>query len=288
MQQQVEKPVESVNPPAPISEPVVNSPVVLPMPKEEKPDVDTDMPKPVTLTIIETPPAKTGLMESETEEPISLNNSLADQFFKDEEPIAPVSLGLNDSQPITEEPVEVTPAPIPEIQEPVSQPLEADNVGDPVQVELSQAPVEPVEEPLMVAQLAEERPVRQMATPPVKAVDPSDIKYEDLALILDANQFDMVGNNKIMFTLRPDGILNLKDWKLYVFAKKPKNWNAAVIDDYALAIISGKGITPLSVFWDGTLERGGKVEKGKYIFVVVGEDASGTHYMSKWHKFKVR
>lgn len=118
--------------------------------------------------------------------------------------------------------------------------------------------------------------------------DPQTVEYAKLNIELDATQLGGIGGSKVVFSLSPQGILYLSSWKLYIFSAKVKHWNEVTADDYALAVIRGKGVTPLSIIWDGTLSRGGLVQEGKYYFVVTAEDEYGTKYMSKWCNFKVK
>jgi hypothetical protein len=143
------------------------------------------------------------------------------------------------------------------------------------------------DEPILIE---EPEPVMETETPPLPkpAEIPEEVTFGKLNLRLDATQM-MAGNMpKIIFSLTPDGLLNISSWKLYVFSAKVKKWNSAVVDEYAMAVIKGKGVTPLSIIWDGTLDKGGRIQSGKYYFVVMGVDNYGNSYKSGWHKFKVQ
>jgi len=111
--------------------------------------------------------------------------------------------------------------------------------------------------------------------------------FDKLNLVLDATQLSSAGNPKIVFYLRPDGFLKINSWKLYIFSAKLKKWQDDAVDDFALHIIDGKGVTPLNIVWNGQQANGEMVMPGKYYFVVIGQDNYGQRYMSKWQKFKV-
>jgi len=111
--------------------------------------------------------------------------------------------------------------------------------------------------------------------------------FGKLNLVLDAAQLASGGNPSIVFYLRPDGFLQINSWKLYIFAAKLKNWQDDAVDNFALHVIEGKGVTPLNVVWNGKLADGNYVKQGKYYFVVIGQGNTGERYMSDWCKFKV-
>jgi hypothetical protein len=190
--------------------------------------------------------------------------------------------------------------PVLNVETPAAEPVPAADVpaGEPVS---AMEPPAAAEEPAIESPVAEPAPVLAQNTMPepvpapqplpqqVKPAEPPQpIEFTELKLNLDATQMDGIQGRRIIFSLRPDGLLTLQSWKLYVFSAKLKDWNEATIDGYAMAVIKGKGVTPLSVIWDGVLEKGGIVQPGKYYFVVVGMDKYGTHYMSDWRKFKIK
>jgi len=114
-----------------------------------------------------------------------------------------------------------------------------------------------------------------------------DKEFSRLNLSLECTSMAIAEGKRIIFYLRPDGFINVESWKLYVFTAKLKKWNSAVVDQYALAVIKGKGLPPLNVVWEGILDRGGKIKPGKYYYVVLGEDREGNAYMTDWCKFKI-
>jgi len=118
-------------------------------------------------------------------------------------------------------------------------------------------------------------------------VAPKKKGYARLNIKTEATQLISGTSPRLIFYLRPDGLIKLSSWKLYVFAAKLKNWQENAVDDFAVHVIEGKGITPLTVIWNGQLDTGAYVKPGKYYFIVVGEDNYGEKYMSKWKKFKI-
>ncbi len=289
----VEKPAEQVSQPKPVAEPVLNSPVGMPKSDVNKPAVqsESDRPEPVSLTIIETPQAEQTDPVEESVPPVSITEPEKEAPSSDDMTNAPVSLTIVNNQVIADNSSADEKVREEEYNKPQSKPLEATDVGTPApgltDIQKPQQSQQP-EKPPLISQLPSEQSEEKIVHKPKRPLKPQNIEYQELDISLDANQFGSLGRNKVVFSLRPNSILHLEEWKLYVFAEKPKNWNAAVIDDYALAVISGKGVTPLTVVWDGTLERGGTVQKGKYVFVVVGRDSYDTYYKSDWHKFKVK
>jgi len=144
----------------------------------------------------------------------------------------------------------------------------AENQVEPVQPEMTFEPAEPVS--------------------PMTAQKPSEIHFEKLNLDLSVTQLNTGITNRIIFYLKPEGLINISSWKLYVLHGKIKHWNDDVANSQALALIDGKGLTPLNVVWDGELLQGGKIQKGKYYFVIIAQDSYGTRYMSDWDKFSVK
>ncbi|MCP4581539.1 MAG: hypothetical protein GY839_07950 [candidate division Zixibacteria bacterium] len=118
-------------------------------------------------------------------------------------------------------------------------------------------------------------------------VSPKKKGYARLNLETEATQLITGSKPRLVFYLRPDGLLKLSGWKLYIFTAKMKDWQEDAVDDFAVHVIEGKGITPLTVIWNGQLANGSFIKPGKYYFVVVGDDSYGEKYMSKWSKFKI-
>ena len=81
--------------------------------------------------------------------------------------------------------------------------------------------------------------------------------------------------------------MKLKQLVQYIRSKL-KKWNETAADNFSIHSIKGKGITPLSVIWDGVLKDGGYLSPGKYYFIVTGFDKYGQGYKSKWKKIKVK
>jgi len=140
--------------------------------------------------------------------------------------------------------------------------------------------------PAMIEQIGEPKQVANPKSPRETGLVQSP-DFNKLNLELDATQLAAGGNPRIIFYLRPDGFLKINSWKLYIFAAKLKNWQDNAVDNFALQAISGKGVTPLTVVWNGQLANGNVVEPGKYYFVIIGQDNYGDRYMSDWHKFRV-
>ncbi len=280
----VAAPGEIAPKPKPAEEPAINTPVGIPPTQTQAPPEVTQTQEPVSLTIVD----NTILVnEQPIESPVSISEPkpVVETPIEPTDETTPVSLKIIELPEPEKAPVSLTPAPVAvptptqnQVEQPQSQMPEVVATEPPMQ-----------SEPPVIAQIPEEEPaIVPVINKPKRAPQPEEIEYEKLELSLDANQMSALGMNKVIFTMRPNAILHLESWKLYVFAKKPKKWNPAVIDDYAMAIIRGKGVTPLTIVWDGTLARGGTIAKGKYYFIVVGQDSYGTHYKTKWRKFKVQ
>lgn len=127
------------------------------------------------------------------------------------------------------------------------------------------------------------------AAPPKqeRAVEPAPPTFLPMNLELDVTQLNTGRENRIVFYLRPQNLIKLNIWKLYIFAAKLKDWTDKGADSFSLHTIDGKGIPPLSVIWNGLLSDRRPIKPGKYYFVVLGEDMYGERYMSDWHKFKI-
>jgi len=122
---------------------------------------------------------------------------------------------------------------------------------------------------------------------PERAVEPAEPVFTHMELELDVSQLNTGRENRIVFYLRPQSLMKLTNWKLYIFGAKLKNWTDQGADSFSLHSIGGKGIPPLNVIWNGRLADGGSLKPGKYFFVVLGADMYGERYMSDWHKFTI-
>lgn len=182
--------------------------------------------------------------------------------------------------------------PIEQPQLPVMAIAPTESQSQPIEMAMEepQSVVENESEPeLSIAQLTTiepPSPAQPIAPSPVQA--PAAPKFEKLALHLEMTQLSTGISNRIIFNLTPDGLINISSWKLYVFVDKLKKWDDDAANSHALAIIDGKGVTPLNVVWDGELLQGDFIQRGKYCFVVVAQDNHGGRYMSDWQKFSIK
>jgi len=174
---------------------------------------------------------------------------------------------------VTNQPQIVAPA-TPDIKQPESmQQTEQFTDNEPL-FEPPYSPSEPMHTDMPEA-------VTQTSTPaPVQ-------EFIDLPLALGFTYMNVGASNKLIFYLRPDGIVSLTNWELYVFAAKLKHWDDTKVRDFSIHHMDGKGVPPLSVIWNGRFANGGTITPGKYYYIVTGTDKYGSQYKSEWCKFKV-
>ena len=196
----------------------------------------------------------------------------------------PFDLTVVSDEPF-EEPADIVeaPLPVPE-QEVISPPLTLSPDQEPVKLD-----EEPVQQPIEQIALADEIIKTPIPAPVPTAPEPAyPQRFAKLDLDLDFTLMDIGSDSKLVFYLRRQGLLRLNAWKLYVFSAKLKNWTESAASSYAVYKIEGKGITPLTVIWNGILEDGSYLKPGKYYYVVIAWDKYGQAYKSNWFKFKVK
>jgi hypothetical protein len=226
------------------------------------------------------------------EEPISQPAALPEQPAVEPAPVVEITPSI-EQEPVVElapadEPMpETEPAPIVE-PTPIVEPIP---IAEPAKDEpqLAQIPAivpQPEIEEIETTPEAIEPP----APPPAKATTPAPepISFMKLKVETDFTQLNVGTGNRLIFYLRPEGIVNLTAWKLYVFNAKLKDWSNEGADLYAIHKIEGKGIPPLNVVWNGILKNGHFIDSGKYFYVVIGVDKYGQYYQSDWHKFNLK
>jgi len=174
--------------------------------------------------------------------------------------------------------VEIQPQPVspatPDIEQPVEMQQTEDYTDNDILLEPPYSPSEPE--------------IAMQPAPVSKAAIPEEgITYVDLPLELGFTHMNVGPSNKLIFYLRPDGIVSLSNWELYVFAARLKSWDESKVRDFSIHQIEGKGVPPLSVIWNGKFSNGGYITPGKYFYIMVGTDKYGTQYKSDWCKFKV-
>ncbi len=161
------------------------------------------------------------------------------------------------------------------------------------------APVEeakPVVEPPPVLEVAgidevqTVEPTKNMPPPIIENMQPAKIEpnpadYMKLAVSLDVSDISMMGEKRIVFYIRPERVVKLTSWKLYILKSKLKDWSESKLEADAIHYIEGKGIPPINVIWNGTLRNGGHAPAGKYHFILTGIDKTGQRYISGWCKF---
>jgi len=192
------------------------------------------------------------------------------------------------------EPVAVTPAQPPSAPKPAEKPVVSAQlpqtpavtkpVGAPVetpQVTQKPAEVKPADKPVEVAQA---QPIQPVEEPPTQE---AAISFTKLDLELDFSQLNLGSETRIVFYLRPKGILGLTSWKLHVFSARLKDWEGQKAESFAIHTISGIGLPPINVVWNGILDSKQLIRPGKYFFIVTGIDKYGQHYKSEWCRFKV-
>ena len=207
-------------------------------------------------------------------------------------------------RPVEPAPTAVQPMPPATAAAPAVQPLSPAAPTTPaVQPMPPAAPMAPAVQPMPpAAPMAPEVQPMPPATPvtpaiqlpppvapvkPERAVEPAEPVFTHMELELDVSQLNTGRENRIVFYLRPQSLMKLTNWKLYIFGAKLKNWTDQGADSFSLHSIGGKGIPPLNVIWNGRLADGGSLKPGKYFFVVLGADMYGERYMSDWHKFTI-
>ena len=176
------------------------------------------------------------------------------------------ALAEKDIQPV-QPPIATEPAQ-PVAPMTAQEPALAENDNEPVQPPMAIEPAQPVT--------------------PMTAQEPAQITFEKLNLDMSVTQLSTGITNRIIFYLKPEGLINISAWKLYVLHSKLKHWNDDTANSQALALIDGKGLTPLNIVWDGELLQGGTIQKGKYYFVIIAQDSYGNRYMSDWDKFSIK
>jgi len=176
-----------------------------------------------------------------------------------------------------------TPLPVPE-QVVISPPLTLNPDQEPVKRD-----EEPAHQPIEQIALVDE--IVQTPAPALVPATPEPeypLRFAKLNIELDFVLMDIGHDSKMVFYLRPQGLMRLNSWKLYVFSAKLKKWTENGANSYAVHKIEGKGITPLTVIWNGILEDGSYLKPGKYYYVVIAWDKYGQAYKSDWCKFKVK
>lgn len=114
-----------------------------------------------------------------------------------------------------------------------------------------------------------------------------DRPYQRLNVDMDVADISSKGFTRIVFYLRPQGIIKTTNWKLYVFKAKIKNWSRGEIDRWTLKVIEGTGLPPINVVWDGKSSDGRLLPAGKYYYILTAEDTDGQPFATKWYKFKL-
>ena len=166
-----------------------------------------------------------------------------------------------------------------------------------------QQPAAPVKEPAVPAKqpaAPEQRPKidsREIAAIPeaaetsVPAVDKdTDFgarSYHKYDVLMDVTNISSADFRRIVFYLKPQGIIKTNNWKLYIFRAKIKDWSDEEIDRWALKVIEGRGVPPLNVVWDGISGDGKFLPTGKYYYVLTAEDSDGQYYATKWYNFRL-
>mgnify|MGYP000048469682 CR=1 FL=1 len=190
-------------------------------------------------------------------------------------------------------PVPETPKP-PEIGqiEPAAGPI----AEQPLKPETAREDKKQIPEPppiLEVAQVDEVRPVEPTRNAPPNAagnlnlapIEPNPADYLKLAMGLEASNISTMGEKRIVFYIRPERVVKLTSWRLYILKAKLKDWSESKLEADAVHIVEGKGIPPINVIWNGSLKDGRQAPAGKYHFVITGIDRFGQRYISDWCKF---
>ncbi len=117
---------------------------------------------------------------------------------------------------------------------------------------------------------------------------PKPPAFLKLDVEMNVTDISISGNRRIVFYTRPQKLIRITSWKLYIFTAKIKRWTDKIADEYAMHMIEGKGIPPINKVWNGVLKDGTTLPPGKYYFVIIGEDKYGQRYMSDWCKFVLK
>lgn len=131
-------------------------------------------------------------------------------------------------------------------------------------------------------------PIDKTQHPVEQKPPPKPPVFLKLDVEMDVTDISIAGKRRMVFYARPQKLIKITSWKLYVFAAKLKHWTDDAVDDFALHQIKGKGIPPINTVWNGTLADGSMLQPGKYYFVITGKDRYGQRYMSDWCKFKLK
>lgn len=158
-------------------------------------------------------------------------------------------------------------------------------------------PAESQNQPVAPVTVAPVMPPVEQATPEAPPATPAANmpayqrpetgEYLKLSLNLDVSDISMGQDRRIIFYMRPVKVVKLTSWRLFIFKAKLKDWSEEKAQAFSLHEIEGKGIPPINVIWNGTLNDGMMVPSGKYYFVLTGEDKFGQRYLSEWCKFTI-
>jgi hypothetical protein len=214
---------------------------------------------------------------------------------------------IADATPLIE-----TPQPTPKVieqpikQEPASHQLTESTRLPSEQVEQKASPIvhgqgesamQPVNPPAakpapLLAQNTEElAPIESKPIPAITPVQQQPVTaadYMKLELGLDVSDISIAGETRIVFYLRPVRVVKLTTWKLYIFKARLKDWDEQKAEAFAVHTITGKGIPPINVIWNGLLAEGRMVPSGKYYFIMAGQDKFGQRFISDWCKFAIK
>lgn len=264
------KPIGGPIPPAPVQ--VESKPAIVAAPARETPKPpETDQPDPMVKPVTLPEPTKPTMETPQPPTSARVEPKPASMIVPAAETPKPPEIGQIEpaTGPITEQPLK--PATTQEDKKQLPEP----------------PPV------LEVAQIDEVRPDEPAGNAPPNAaaslapaqVEPNPADYLKLTMGLDVSDISMMGEKRIVFYIRPERVVKLTSWRLYILKAKLKDWSESRLETDAVHIVEGKGIPPINIIWNGLLKDGRQAPSGKYHFVITGIDRFGQRYISDWCKF---
>ncbi len=134
----------------------------------------------------------------------------------------------------------------------------------------------------------DEYPAKPEPEYPPKEIDSAAVSPEVLTYQLKSEiEYLSVGKNRsIMFLLRPELMLEIEKWKLYIWSNQPTGWSKDQTEQSLLKTFEGWGVPSFGVMWDCT-SNNVKAKRGTYFYALVLKDNQGKKWYSQIKSFKL-